>query len=85
MLIQLIIQMVCISFDAISITVTRIGVPLIWGGFSLLFPAVTSMVGICPSELSVYLNIKQETFYLTFKVFIFTRCMDIIHLSLSVS
>ena len=53
------------------------------GGFSPLFPAVTSTFGICPSVLFIYWIIKSERFHLTFKVFIFTSCMSTIHLSLS--
>ena len=58
MLSELIIRFVCISFAVIAIDVTCLGVTLIRGGFSHLFSALTSTVGICPSELFVYLNIK---------------------------
>ena len=55
---QLILWMVCISFAEIATAVTRLRETLIRVGFSPLFPAVTSTVGIFPSELFVYLNIK---------------------------
>ena len=69
----------------IAINITRLGLNLRRGGFSSLFLNVTITVGICPSDLFLYLNIKRERFHLTFKVFILTRCISIIHLSLSAS
>ena len=50
MLIQLIFQMFFISFSAIYIVVSRLGVTRRQGSFSPLFPAVTSMIGFCPSS-----------------------------------
>ena len=58
LLIQLILQMDCISFAEIAIAVTRLGVTLRRRGFYPLFPAMTRTVGIYPSDLFVYLNIK---------------------------
>ena len=58
MLSKLILQMVCISFSAIVITVTPLIVAIRRGGLSPLFPAVTRTVSIWPSELFVYLNSK---------------------------
>ena len=58
MLSQLIFWVVCISFAAITIAVTRLGVTLMWGGFSPLSPDDTSTAIFCPSVLFLYLIIK---------------------------
>ena len=58
MLGQLILRVVCISFSDISIGATSLRITLRWCGFSLIFPSMTSTVGIYPRELFLYLNIK---------------------------
>ena len=75
-IIQLILWIVCISFAAISIAITRVVI-------TPLIPAETRTVGIFPSVTFLYLIIKEERFHLTFKVFIFKSRMSTIHLSLS--
>ena len=83
MLSQIILWVVCISFVAITVDVTRLGVTLIWGGFSPLISADTSTAVFCPSVLFLYLIIKFKKIQLSFRIFIFAMCVSTIHLSLS--